>query len=383
MFLQDGEGDNRKNAFVRRCQNHRRRHAIAVGAQPVHGCGAPAVSRNESWEPELGDWGDEVVADAALMSQELRRHHRADRVAAAILGTGVARPIAKEASEGISPTRLQGAAQDVALAHCCSIAQRASRVNECSVIGPGRGGGHTISPGQGGECSTDEQGLGEGISGPYGMLRNMATTDVDFFFDPMCPWAWITSRWVTEVTAARGLRVHWRFLSLHLLNSDRDYERDFPPGYFEVHVLGLRLLRVAAAVRSGFGDGGVGRFYRTVGTRIHVHGRQDELGSLRGVRSALASAGLPQEFAGATEDDRYDELVAEETALALARAGAGVGTPVLTFAPPNGPSFFGPVVSRIPRGEEALQLWDATERIARFPGFAELKRAVRESPQVR
>ncbi len=82
------------------------------------------------------------------------------------------------------------------------------------------------------------------------------------------------------------------------------------------------------------------------------------------------------------DEGEWDAIVRSDTATALGRTGKAVGTPIITFAPPDGPSFFGPVISRIPRGQEALDLWDATERIARFPGFAELKRSIRESPQV-
>ncbi len=97
----------------------------------------------------------------------------------------------------------------------------------------------------------------------------------------------------------------------------------------------------------------------------------------------LRSVDLPAELSSALEDtEQYDAAVRADTATALERAGKDVGTPIITFAPPDGPSFFGPVISRIPRGQEALDLWDATERIARFPGFAELKRSLRERPEV-
>lgn len=205
--------------------------------------------------------------------------------------------------------------------------------------------------------------------------------DVDFFFDPVCPWAWITSRWVTEVARLRHLEVDWRFISLRMVNHERDYETDFPPGYVDGHTLGLQLLQVAAAAREQADNAGVARLYEVLGDRIHVQGRRDELMSTSGIGSALADAGLPTGLATAADDERHYKLVRAETDLALARAGADVGTPIVTFAPPNGPSFFGPVISRVPRGDEALALWDATERLARFPGFAELKRSLREPPQ--
>lgn len=211
----------------------------------------------------------------------------------------------------------------------------------------------------------------------------LGMSDVDFFWDPMCPWAWITSRWMVEVQDQRHVDVDWRFISLRIVNEDKDYGKEFPEGYPVVHGLGLSLLRVAAAVREEHGRERLGDLYTELGTRIHVQRRRDELLEAAGIRDALASAGLPAELAAAAEDaERWDGIVRADTETALERAGRDVGTPVITFAPPHGPSFFGPVISRIPRGQEALDLWDATERIARFPGFAELKRSLRESPQV-
>jgi hypothetical protein len=204
---------------------------------------------------------------------------------------------------------------------------------------------------------------------------------VDFFFDPVCPWAWITSRWVVEVGTQRELTVDWRFISLRLLNADKDYATHFPAGYTEGHTLGLRLLRVAAAARETEGNEAVGRLYTELGQRIHRPGAGLMDLPDGGVAAALAAAGLPAELAAAQDDPRYDAVVAEETELARDRAGRDIGTPVLTFGAPDGPSFFGPVISRVPRGPEAVELWDATERLAGFPGFAELKRALREPPQ--
>lgn len=205
--------------------------------------------------------------------------------------------------------------------------------------------------------------------------------DVDFFFDPVCPWAWITSRWVVEVAAQRQLTVDWRFISLRLLNAERDYAVHFPPGYVEGHTLGLELLRVAAATRDVHGDAAVGRLYGELGQRIH----RPDAGLMAlpedGLEAALQAAGLPDGLASARQDDAYDGVIGEETELARERAGRDVGTPVVTFGPPDGPSFFGPVISRVPRGQEARELWDATERLARFEGFTELKRALREAPQ--
>lgn len=206
-------------------------------------------------------------------------------------------------------------------------------------------------------------------------------SDVDFFFDPVCPWAWITSRWVTEVATLSNLKVNWKFISLKMVNVQRDYENDFPPGHGQTHTLGLGLLRLANAVREQSGNSGVARFYTALGTAIHIDKNQSELHHPAVVANLLDVNGLDGHLVEAMEDSNRDRLIQDETELALTRAGRDVGTPVITFAPPDGPSFFGPVISRIPRGKEALELWDATERIARFPGFAELKRSMREAPQ--
>lgn len=205
--------------------------------------------------------------------------------------------------------------------------------------------------------------------------------DVDFFWDPMCPWAWNASRWVVEVADELSLDVDWRFISLHMINDEAGYE-DKPEGYEQVHQLGLNLLRVAAAVRSGPGRDHLGPLYTAMGTRIHVEGDRDGLSQASEIAALLEKLGLPDDLAAAAEDASFDAEIATDTELALERAGKGLGTPVITFGPPDGPSFFGPVISRVPKGKEAVALWKAIDHIGRFPGFAELKRGLREKPQV-
>ena len=205
--------------------------------------------------------------------------------------------------------------------------------------------------------------------------------DVDFFFDPVCPWAWITSRWVTEVAEQRDLEVDWRFISLRMLNDDAFYARA-RPGYEEGHFLGQRLLRVAAAIREEAGPAPLGEYYTAVGRGIHIEGARDELRDSATVAGVLERLGLAGELAKAGDDEAWDEPVRADTELALSRVGNDVGTPIITFGSPDGPSFFGPVISRVPRGQEALDLWDAVEAVAKVPGFAELKRSLRERPQV-
>ena len=205
--------------------------------------------------------------------------------------------------------------------------------------------------------------------------------DVEFFWDPVCPWAWITSRWVREVADQRPLDVDWRFISLRLVNEAKYADGTLPERSKVTHGMGLRLLRVAAAVREGHGRERVGDLYTAFGTRIHVDGRREELLDGSGIPAALEEVGLPADLAAAADDGRWDHPVRTDTDTALERAGKELGTPILTFEPPEGPSFFGPVINRIPRGEEAVALWDCVSTAARFPGFSELKRSVRGTPQ--
>jgi 2-hydroxychromene-2-carboxylate isomerase len=209
----------------------------------------------------------------------------------------------------------------------------------------------------------------------------LCMADAEFFFDPICPWAWITSRWVEEVASQRQLDVDWRFIALSFVNEERYAEGAFSERYRQVHSIGLRSLRVAAALKDAGGSSAAGSWYSAVGTAIHVDGRRDELEERVGLEKLIAEAGFDPALVDAAYSERWDGVIRSDTDAALERTGKDVGTPIITFAPPDGPSFFGPVISRIPRGAEALELWDATERIARFPGFAELKRALREPAQ--
>ncbi len=209
---------------------------------------------------------------------------------------------------------------------------------------------------------------------------------VDFFFDPVCPFAWVTSRWVEQVANQRPLDVQWRFIALRKVNAERDYDTDFPPGYDGFHTAGLRLLRVAAAVRDVAGNDAVGALYTAFGAALWDQPPEpgsllrSDAGTREQAAAALADAGLDTSLADAVDDESFDELIGAETQLALQRAGKDVGTPILTFGPPDGPSFFGPVISRLPTDADALCLWDAVVTIARFDSFSELKRSLRELP---
>lgn len=209
--------------------------------------------------------------------------------------------------------------------------------------------------------------------------------DVEFFWDPVCPWAWLTSRWVAEVARLRELDVDWRFISLRLLNKDKDYEKDFPDGYIAGHGSGQKLLRVAAAVRAAEGRGRMGELYTQFGGDIHVrHRRHDIVDHFEaGFPDYLRSVGIDQRYLDAANDEAWDEVLQAETDEALSRTGKDVGTPIISFWRDGELySFFGPVISRVPRGDEALRLWDAIWEVATFPGMAELKRSLRERPQL-
>lgn len=208
--------------------------------------------------------------------------------------------------------------------------------------------------------------------------------NLDFFFDPVCPWAWITSRWVTEVKQLRNYEVQWNFISLKFLNEDKmDYSK-MPAGYADIHASGTKGLRVAARARAEQGNDACGAVYTALGTSMHNLGEREKfVADTRGhVASLLAGAGLPTSWAESVDDDSFDALIRAETELALERTGKDVGTPILTFHPgsANEGSFFGPVISSIPRGDDALRLWDAIEVIATTSGMAELKRSLRARP---
>lgn len=205
--------------------------------------------------------------------------------------------------------------------------------------------------------------------------------DVDFFWDPVCPWAWLTSRWVVNVAAERPLEVDWRFISLRIVNEARDYEKEFAPGYERGHTRGLELLRVAAALRAEVGPEAVLGYYTAVGRAIHIEKRAPDFDDPAGVTAVLQELGHPTALAEAATDTAFDGVIREETALALDRCGGNIGTPVLTFGPPDGPSFFGPVINRAPKGEEAVELWDAVVALGSNPHFSELKRSLRGRPQ--
>jgi hypothetical protein len=210
--------------------------------------------------------------------------------------------------------------------------------------------------------------------------------DLHFYFDPVCPFAWMTSKWVRMVAAQRDYRVDWRFISLRILNANVDYATHFPDHYEDEHTSGLRLLRVFARVRQEHGRAAVAQLYEATGARLFDTPRDGlssaDIGGRPLVEALLRETGHSTDVADALDDTVYDEEIRSETEEALALTGRDVGTPILHFQPPDGTAFFGPVISRLPSPDEALTLWDHVIALAGFPGFAELKRSLREQPQL-
>jgi 2-hydroxychromene-2-carboxylate isomerase len=191
----------------------------------------------------------------------------------------------------------------------------------------------------------------------------------DYWFDPLCPFAWVTSRWIIEAAKVRDIDVHFRVMSLAILNKPEDAGTDYD----------LRPVwgpaRIAAAAASTAGDEVLGPLYTAFGRRIHNEHRKDADAIIAEV---LAELGLPAELARAATSTDYDEALEASHRAGMDQVGAGVGTPVISF---NGVAFFGPVITRIPRGEAAGALWDATIALASCPYFFEIKRERTEHPQ--
>lgn len=196
-------------------------------------------------------------------------------------------------------------------------------------------------------------------------------TPVDFWFDPVCPWAWLASRWIHEVAKLRPIEPRWHVMSLSVLNENKEdiddwYKRQLPKWWGPV--------RVCIAAEQKYGPEVLGRLYTELGTRFHLQKAPKRQATYR---EALEAAGLDPELAHAAESTEYDQLVRASHKDGIDRVGQNVGTPVISI---EGVAFFGPVVTPTPKGEDAVKLWDGVLAVAGTDGFFELKRTRTRDP---
>ncbi|MEU5215939.1 DsbA family protein [Streptomyces sp. NPDC020807] len=203
-------------------------------------------------------------------------------------------------------------------------------------------------------------------------------TTADFYFDPLCPWAWMTSRWMLEVEQVRPVDVRWKVMSLAVLNENKIDE--LPEQYRELlETKAWGPVRVVTAAQQLHGDEVVGKLYTALGNRFHNNG--EEVGR-EAIIGALKDAGLPEDLIDYADKDTYDTELRASHAEGIDKVGQDVGTPVIAVPGPDGDevAFFGPVVTPTPRGDAAARLWDGTLLVASTPGFYEIKRTRTAAP---
>ncbi|MEU6948268.1 MULTISPECIES: DsbA family protein [unclassified Streptomyces] len=203
-------------------------------------------------------------------------------------------------------------------------------------------------------------------------------TTADFWFDPLCPWAWMTSRWMLEVEKVRPVDVRWKVMSLAVLNENKLDE--LPAEYRDMlETKAWGPVRVVIAAQQLHGDEVVGKLYTALGTRFHNNG---EGPTREAIAAALADVGLPADLADYADKDTYDTELRASHKEGIEKVGQDVGTPVISVPGADGDevAFFGPVVTPTPRGEAAARLWDGTLLVAATPGFYEIKRTRTAAP---
>ena len=202
--------------------------------------------------------------------------------------------------------------------------------------------------------------------------ETMEKQRADFWFDPACPFAWVTSRWIQEVEKVRDIVTQWHVMSLSVLNEGRELDHDYQRRMDE----NWGPVRVIIAASELHGREHIKPLYDAMGTLIHQEGVSDR-GEV--VRRALEQVGLPAELASVADSDDFDPQLRASHKEGIDKVGQEVGTPIVAF---NGTAFFGPVITRVPSGEEAGRLWDASVTLAANPHFFEIKRTRTERPKV-